>query len=37
MADSLWEGKPEEELWKIYRRTREQKLRDFLCSNTPPS
>jgi RNA polymerase sigma factor FliA len=36
MAESLWEGKSEEELWRIYRRTRDQKLRDFFVRQYAP-
>jgi len=36
MADSLWDGKSEEELWKIYRRAKDQKLRDFFVRQYAP-
>ena len=36
MAESLWDGKSEEELWKVFRRTKEQKLRDFFVRQYAP-
>jgi len=36
MADSLWDGKSEEDLWKLYRRTKDQKLRDFFVRQYAP-
>jgi RNA polymerase sigma factor FliA len=36
MPESHWDGKPEEELWKLYRRTREQKLRDYFVRQYAP-
>ncbi len=36
MAETLWDGKSEEELWKIYRKGRDQKLRDFFVRQYAP-
>ena len=36
MADSRWDGKSEEDLWKLYRRTKDQKLRDFFVRQYAP-
>ena len=31
-----WEGKSEEELWRIYRRTHDQKVRDWFVRQYAP-
>ncbi len=36
MGDSRWEGKSEEELWKLYRRTQERKIRDYFVRQYAP-
>ena len=36
MGESSWEGRSEEELWKLYRRTKEQKIRDFFVRQYAP-
>ena len=36
MGDSRWEGKSEEELWKLYRRTRDRKIRDYFVRQYAP-
>ena len=36
MGDSRWEGKSEEELWKLYRRTQDRKIRDYFVRQYAP-
>jgi len=36
MGDSHWEGKSEEELWKLYRRTQDRKIRDYFVRQYAP-
>ncbi len=36
MGDTRWEGKSEEELWKLYRRSRDQKIRDLFVRQYAP-
>ncbi len=36
MGDTHWEGKSEEELWKQYRRSRDQRIRDFFVRQYAP-
>jgi RNA polymerase sigma factor for flagellar operon FliA len=36
MGGSLWEGKSEEDLWKLFRKTRDQTIRDFFVRQYAP-
>jgi RNA polymerase sigma factor for flagellar operon FliA len=36
MGDSHWNGKSEDELWKLYRRNKDQKIRDFFVRQYAP-
>ncbi len=36
MGESLWEGKSEEELWRLFRKNRDRKIRDFFVRQYAP-